>query len=174
MRFASVCNNYVTSEVVKFKSWKLILNDCCVGGGKVHHVISLFFPSTFVVQGAYPHQTRRRVEQVYAGESRWGHQQRFAFPNAWRGGGHLRQARGPGKDCPCLSGGCGADRGSVLFLSHGTPQYSRGASARSLSNISHHRLSQRLPSPTTQGNWNRNKARSIVSLANLVSQEAFI
>lgn len=114
MRFASVCNNYVTSEVVKFKSWKLILNDCCVGGGKVHHVISPFFPSTFVVQGAYPHQTRRRVEQVYAGESRWGHQQRFALPNAWRGGGHLRQARGPGKDCPCLSGGCGADRGSVL------------------------------------------------------------
>lgn len=127
MRFASVCNNYVTSEVVKLKSWKLILNDCCVGGGKVYHVISLFFPSPFVVQGAYPHQTRRRVEQIYAGKSCWGHKQRFALPNAWRGGGHLREARGPGKDRPCLSEGVGGGprQGPVPESWHPTIQQKR-------------------------------------------------
>lgn len=120
-----------------------------------------FFFSPFVVQGAYPHQTCRRVAQIYAGKSCRGHKQHSALPNAWCGGGHLCQARGPGKDCPCLLGVGGADQGRVPVLSHITPQYSRGAFARSLSSISHHSLSQHLSSPTTQGNWNRNKARSI-------------
>ena len=82
-----------------------------------------FFFSPFVVQGAYPHQTRRRVKQIYAGKSCRGHKQHSALPNAWRGGGHLCQARGPGEDRPCLPGGGGRPRqGPSLESRHPTVQ----------------------------------------------------
>lgn len=63
----------------------------------------LFFPS---VQGEYLNQTRRRIEQIYAGKSDRGHKQCSAFPNARSGGGRLCQAWRHGKGCVCLCRTC--------------------------------------------------------------------
>lgn len=86
----------------------------------VHQLSSLmlFFPS---VQGAYLNQTRRRIEQIYAGKSGRGYKQHSSLPDAWRGGGRLCQPWGPGKEHACLWGGGRLKRGCVLcrsFSSH--------------------------------------------------------